>query len=329
MDDTVPAPTLRSRIVSRVIWVFAGGDGLRAGWSLLLFVLLVTLASVAMIYGLRAIAPAALQHGAGMTPGGTILQEALSLLVVGIPAVIMSLIERRRFARYNVGGVDRLAAFAKGLASGFGMLSILVGLLAATGSITFGGLAISGGAILVYGAEWLLAFVLVGLFEEFAFRGYLQFTLARGVAGIARWLGRDTPKAPAIGFWVAAIVFSVILFAYVHTSNGGETPLGIFQVSLAGFVFVFSLWWTGSLWWAFGFHAAWDWAQSYFYGVADSGLISTGHLLVTAPAGSALMSGGTTGPEGSVLCIPVLLASMVLVAKTMPRRLPPVLDGKA
>lgn len=325
MDDTVPAPVARSRFVS----IFLGQDGLRAGWSLVLFFVLVTAAAFALFFTMRALHPAGLKAGTGMTPGGTILQEALSLLVVGIPAVIMSLIERRRFARYNVGGTNRLAAFGKGLVAGFVMLSILVGLLAATGSMAFDGTAIGGTSIVIYGIEWLVAFILVGLFEEFAFRGYLQFTLARGVAGIARWLGHDTPKAPAIGFWVAAIVFSVILFAYVHTGNGGETPLGIVQVSLAGFVFVFSLWWTGSLYWAFGFHAAWDWAQSYFYGVADSGLVSTGHLLATHPTGTALMSGGTTGPEGSVLCIPVLLATMLVVWKTMPRGIPPVLDGEA
>lgn len=325
MDDTVPAPVARSRIAS----IFVGREGLRAGWSLVLFVLLAMVTAFVLVLGLRTVYPAALATGGGMMAGTTIIQEALSLLVVAIPAFIMSLIERRRFARYNVGGANRLAAFGKGLVSGFVMLSILVGLLAATGSIAFDGLAIGGGSIVSYGIGWLVAFILVGLFEEFAFRGYLQFTLARGVAGIARWLGRDTPKAPAIGFWVAAIFFSVILFAYVHTHNGGETPLGIFQVSLAGFAFVFSLWWTGSLWWAFGFHASWDWAQSYFYGVADSGLVSTGHLLATHPTGSALMSGGTTGPEGSVLCIPVLLATMLLVTRTMPRRLPPILDGEA
>ena len=103
--------------------------------------------------------------------------------------------------------------------------------------------------------------------------------------------------------------------------------MGIIAVSLAGLTFVFSLWWTGSLWWAIGFHAAWDWAQSYLYGVADSGLISQGHLLVSAPAGNPLISGGSTGPEGSLLVIPVLIGSMILVARTMPRRAAPILDG--
>jgi len=324
MDDTVPAPIARSRFAA----VFVGGDGLRAGWSLALFVILVVLASFGLFYAMRTLNMPALASGAGMTPSGTIVQEGLSLLVVAIPALIMSAIERRRFARYNVGGANRLAAFGKGLVSGLAMLSILIGLLAAAGAIDFAGVAIGGGAIVTYAVEWLVAFILVGLFEEFAFRGYLQFTLSRGIAGLAGWLGAGQ-KAAAIGFWVAAIVFSVVLFALVHTSNGGETAMGIVAVSLAGFTFVFSLWWTGSLWWAIGFHAAWDWAQSYLYGVADSGLVSEGHLLVTNPAGNALLSGGTTGPEGSVLVIPVLLASMVLVAKTMPRRLPPVLDGEA
>jgi membrane protease YdiL (CAAX protease family) len=321
MDDTVPA---RSGFAA----IFVGRDGLRAGWSLLLFAALVMLASMAMVFGLRAIHPGALHTGGGMAPGTTIVQEGLSLLVVGIPALIMSLIERRRFARYNVGAPHPLAAFGKGLVAGLVMLSILIGLLAATGSIRFGGLAIGGGAIVTYGVEWLIAFVLVGLFEEFAFRGYLQFTLSRGVAGLADWLGAKR-HAAAIGFWVAAIVFSVILFAYAHTSNGGETVMGLTAVSLAGIAFVFSLWWTGSLWWAIGFHTAWDWAQSYLYGVADSGLISEGHLLVTDPAGNPMLSGGSAGPEGSVLVIPILLVSMLVVWKTMPRRLPPVLDGEA
>jgi len=326
MDDTVPAaPAWRARIK----WVFVGEDGLRAGWSLILFFLFVVALAFGLAWLIHILHPGKLGLGAGMKPGTAILQEALSLLVVGIAALVMSLIERRRFARYNFEARTPLADFGKGLASGFVMLSVLIGLLLLTGGIAFDGLAIGGGAIVTFGLEWLVAFLLVGLFEEFAFRGYLQFTLARGVAGIARWLGRDTPNAPAIGFWVAAAVLSIVLFALAHTSNGGETAMGIIAVSLAGLVFIFSLWWTGSLWWAIGFHTAWDWAQSYLYGVADSGMVSEGHLLASRPVGAALISGGTTGPEGSVLVVPVLLATLAVIWRTMPRRRPPILDGKA
>lgn len=325
MDDTQMVPALRSRLVR----AFVGDDGLRAGWSLVLFFVLVTLLSFAMVRLLGALKPLVLSEGAGMTPIGTIVQEALSVLLVAIPAGILAFIEQRRFVRYNIGGTNRLKAFAVGLLTGLVMLSILIGLMALTGSIRFSGTAISGSAILRYALEWLVAFVLVGVFEEFAFRGYLQFTLARGVAGFARWLGTAPAVAAQIGFWAAAVLFSILLFALVHTANGGETVMGITAVSLAGLTFVFSLWWTGSLWWAIGFHAAWDWAQSYLYGVADSGLVSQGHLLVSHTSGNALFSGGTTGPEGSVLVIPVLIASMLVVWKTTPRGVPPIVDGKA
>ena len=191
MSDTVAVPARRSRVAS----IFVGDDGLRAGWSLLIFAALIIGLSFAMVRIMHAVAPDALAVGGGMTPRGTIIQEVLSLLLVGIAAFVMSLIERRRFFRYNLTGPDRLRDFVKGLASGLGALSVLVGLLYVAGGISFSGLAIGGAAIPLYAVEWLAAFLLVGLFEEFAFRGYLQFTLARGVAGFARALGTSAPRA--------------------------------------------------------------------------------------------------------------------------------------
>jgi hypothetical protein len=60
------------------------------------------------------------------------------------------------------------------------------------------------------------------------------------------------------------------------------------------------------VWWAVGFHAGWDWGQSYFYGTADSGLVVKGHLLASHPSGSPLWSRGTVGPEGSILIVPLV-----------------------
>ena len=104
------------------------------------------------------------------------------------------------------------------------------------------------------------------------------------------------------------------LFGYVHTGNNGENWVGIFAASAIGFVFVVSIHVTGSAWWAIGCHAAWDWAETYFYGAADSGNVATGHYLSVTPAGATLWSGGTDGPEGSVLvlgAILLLLAGLV------------------
>ncbi len=132
-------------------------------------------------------------------------------------------------------------------------------------------------------------FIFTGIFEESLLRGYLQYTLTRGM-----------------GFWWGALLMSV-LFGAIHGSNKGESPVGLFSAGAAGLVFCLSLWYTGSLWWAIGFHATWDWAQTFFYGTPDSGMVARGHLMSEHPVGPLLWSGGPTGPEGSLYIVPLLL----------------------
>jgi len=168
-------------------------------------------------------------------------------------------------------------------------LSGLVFVLWKTHLLAFDAGHLQGFTAWKYGAAWLLMFVFTGIFEESLLRGYLQYTLTRGM-----------------GFWWGALLMS-ILFGAIHGSNKGESPVGLFSAGAVGLVFCISLWYTGSLWWAIGFHATWDWAQSFFYGTPDSGMVATGHLLSEHPTGPLLWSGGPTGPEGSLYIVPLLL----------------------
>ncbi len=95
----------------------------------------------------------------------------------------------------------------------------------------------------------------------------------------------------------------------------------IFSAAAIGFVFCVSVRLTGSAWWAIGFHAAWDWTQTFFYGTADSGIPAKGHFLTTTPAGVDLWSGGSDGPEGSLLVIPVILLVLVVLILVYGRRM--------
>lgn len=119
-------------------------------------------------------------------------------------------------------------------------------------------------------------------------------------------------KSPSTGFWYAAWIGSS-LFGMVHTGNGGENWIGIFSAGAIGYIFCVSVYLTGSVWWAIGFHAAWDWGLTYFYGAADSGNPAAGHFLSTAPVGNALWSGGADGPEGSILILPLLVVLLLLL----------------
>ena len=152
--------------------------------------------------------------------------------------------------------------------------------------------------------------MLVGIYEEFLLRGYTQFTLARG-----------------IGFWPAAAVMS-LLFAAAHLGNPGENRLGLAAVVLIALFWCFSLWRTGSLWFAVGLHAAWDWAESFFYGTPDSGIIAQGRLLNSSHRGPVWLSGGTDGPEGSVLVYALLILMIVAFHFAFPARdAKPLLSG--
>ena len=72
-------------------------------------------------------------------------------------------------------------------------------------------------------------------------------------------------------------------------------------------------------------HTTWDWAQSFLFGVPDSGSISVGRLFASHPTGNPMLSGGTDGPEGSLLGLPVLLLVILVVHFTMrPGLQPPI-----
>ena len=59
---------------------------------------------------------------------------------------------------------------------------------------------------------------------------------------------------------------------------------------------------------------AFDWGQTYFYGVPDSGSVLPGHFLNSTSTGPAWLSGGTVGPEGSLLCTSLIVVLWLICA---------------
>jgi membrane protease YdiL (CAAX protease family) len=297
-----------------------GADGLRACWSLLIFITLLaaSLKSVSVLIKLLHLLPGQPAPNMDLSPSFAIIGESLPFLATLLVTWIMSKIEGRPNGVYGLGGTRPLPNFVTGLAWGVTCLSLLILLLWKSGLLVFDSRLIFGPDIFRYGAVWLLGFLLVGLLEEYHLtRGYVLFTLTRGLAGIYAWLFK-TRHSRALGFWTAALGLS-ILFGLGHGHNPNESPIGLLSAGLASVVFCLSLWRTGSLWWAIGFHTSWDWAQSFLYGVADSGLMAQHRLFATHPLGKPIMSGGSTGPEGSIFILLILPIISIIILFTLPR----------
>jgi membrane protease YdiL (CAAX protease family) len=313
-DPILPAPP------SNLQKVFIGKDGLRAGWSLLIFIsfFAVLIICVRVIGHKFHPGPKSAQPGAavGISPYA-FFAEALPFLATLLITWIMSKIEQRPNSVYGLGGSRKLPRFLSGLTWGVTCLSLLVLTLWKTGFLVIDSRLLFGRDIFRYGAIWLGCFLMVGLMEEYLSRGYLQYTLTRGLAGLYQWAFK-TPQSRALGFWTAAAIVS-ILFGLGHRSNPGESPIGLLSAGLASLVFCLSLWRTGSLWWAIGFHTSWDWAQSFLYGVADSGTMVQHHLLATHPVGRLILSGGATGPEGSIFIIAPIALACIIIVFALPR----------
>jgi len=252
----------------------------RGGWRLLIYAAFV--AGLGFGGGLVLRQFVRPSHGV-FSPGYMFIQEAFSFSVIFAAAVIMAQIERQSVGVYGLpirGAFGKL--FWQGCLIGLVEISALVGLIAAFGGYSFGGLAIHGREVLRWGVLWAVFFVFVGLFEEFLFRGYTQYTLA-----------------DSIGFWPAAVVLSCS-FGAVHLGNPGEGWMGAAGVVAIGLIFAFALRRTGHLWLCVGWHASFDFGETFLYSVPNSGLVFQGHLSNASLHGAKWLTGGTVGPEGSV-----------------------------
>jgi CAAX protease family protein len=275
--------------------IFMGPDGIRSGWRALIFLAI----AAVCIFAIGGLLSPLLHHYVeglrhSFQPAGLLLGEGVPLVGVLIAALVMSKIEGRSFAdfglsfRHVAGGKFWIGMFWGWLA----LTALLVAVRLLHG-FSFGSLALHGSALVRYAMFWAVAFLVVGLFEEFAFRGYLLSTLTQGM-----------------GFWPAAILLSCI-FGGGHLHNIGEDWVGALSAGLIGLFFCFTLRRLGTLWYAVGFHAAWDYSESFIYSVPDSGTVAKGHLINSSFHGPTWLTGGSVGPEASVFVFAVIIVAFI------------------
>ncbi len=282
--------------------IFLNDEGLRGGWRLLIYAAFVAAIGFGGGIVLRQFVHPT--HGV-FSIGFSFTYEAFSFMVVFGAAMIMSQIEGRSIGVYGLplrGAFGKL--FWQGCLIGLTEISVLIGVIVAFGGYSFGGLALHGKELLRWGMLWAVFFIFVGLFEEFLFRGYTQYTLA-----------------DSIGFWPAAVVLSCS-FGAVHLGNPGEGWVGATGVVAIGLVFAFTLRRTGNLWLAVGWHASFDFGETFLYSVPNSGLVLEGHLSNASLHGPDWLTGGTVGPEGSVFSFLTMAILAIAIHFLFPAKKP-------
>jgi membrane protease YdiL (CAAX protease family) len=275
---------------------FYGPSGVRAVWrAFAFFIVLFIVVEGLLGYVLK------MEHdifGAGGTPGGVLLEKAFLFACTLVVTIIAGHFEHKSLADY---GFPLRKAFGKdfwaGSVLGFGIITANIALMVSLHAFSFGAIAMSGMSILKYGLLWAIAYLSVGIAEEFAFRGYLQYALTR-----------------SFSFWPAAVVTSII-FGLVHLDVHAPWPT-IANFCVLALIACMALRRTGSLWFAIGCHMGFDWGDAFVYSTGQGQV--NAHLFHAAVHGSKWISGGNAGPDGNIFNVFLVAAAILLLSRVYP-----------
>jgi membrane protease YdiL (CAAX protease family) len=279
--------------------VFMGPRRLRAGWRVLMFSALVTAIFAAVKFTVDRLG---LHFGEGWSVSIFLWQEPITLAIALIATAIMGRIDRLPFRVFGITWSDAFRGrFWEGSLWGFLAVAVLVGAIALLGGYQVRGFALHGGELVRMAALWLAAMILLGISEEIVFRGYFLSALTDGA-----------------GFWLAAVITSLD-FVLAHAGKPMENVTDLLSIGLIGLFFCFTVRRTGTLWFAIGFHFAFDFAALCLFGAPNTGNQGKpmpGHLLDSTFSGPDWLTGGVRGVEASGLVFVIIALLFVLFHAT-------------
>jgi membrane protease YdiL (CAAX protease family) len=202
--------------------------------------------------------------------------------------------ERRAVTEFAIAGARR--ELTAGLVLGASLFAATIGVLAIAGVYRVAGTGPLAAVVLT-----LLLSIAAGTIEEIVFRGVVFRILEE-------WGGTSV-----------ALAASALLFGALHWVNPQATVLGIVGIVFLGGVLLAAAYvLTRRLWLPIGIHVGWNFAEGGIFGVPTSGVRTPG-VLQGELVGPEWLSGGSFGPEASVvaivLCVAVGIALLVLAGR--------------
>lgn len=204
----------------------------------------------------------------------------LPLLLLAVYAWTVGSLEHRRPS--ELAGIPGIALLPVGLIVGIAVISGYVLILSMAGAARLTGGVASGGFLKL--SNELLVPWLTAVGEELVFRAVL-FRITEQMLGTA-----------------AAVVISAALFALFHAANPGADFFALTMLALGmGGLLALAFAATRNLWFPIGLHMGWNIAEGFLYGLPNSGLTDPLKLAHTTITGQPALTGGSFGPEGSVI----------------------------
>lgn len=226
--------------------------------------------------------------------------ERLLMLVSYLSAAVLVL--RWRRLPLSLLGLS-LKGRWKDLLAGLGVAVLLYvvgfGLSLLTGTVEVAGVQLVPSALL----GTLLLFLLVAVTEEVMLRGFVLGRMLAG--GMNRFV---------------ALFLSSALFSAMHLFNPNFALLPFVNILLAGCLLGASFLYTRNLCFPIALHWFWNWMQGPVLGYEVSGMNSGESLLTLRLTGSDLLTGGSFGFEGSLLCTVLLVVGTLAVIGYYERR---------
>lgn len=267
MEDAAPR--------SGIPWILYGPYGLRAGWRILGFFLLMLGASTIMVTLATALGAA---RGSSKVSFAVMLSGAL---LAGWGMLVF--VDRRPAGAL---GFALEPAAVRDSAAGMGVgAAMLAGAVAVLAVASMARWVADEGTMPEYVAALASSFAFLAVAaaaEEALFRGYAFQALVQG-----------------IGVW-PAVLGSSALFALLHGNNPNVTPVALANIFLAGVMLAVAYLRTRSLWFATGVHLGWNWTMASLLDFPVSGIVMDVPLYTGRETGPDWMTGGAFGPEAGL-----------------------------
>jgi membrane protease YdiL (CAAX protease family) len=221
-----------------------------------------------------------------------------SLFVIAlIGTAVLSLYERRSVDSYGLPIRQVLSSnTAEGVLVGVAMTGFVAGGMLLLGGMQVHGIATKGRECIFSALAWLGANIIVGVAEESMYRGYFLQALWR-----------------SIGFWPASIVITLLFTADHYFYKTGENIWDVITLMSLSLFTCYSVLRTGTLWFAVGFHGAFDYMQLFVIGTPNGDQLPVGRLLNVTFQGPTWLTGGVLGTEASCLMYPAIVIGWVYV----------------